>query len=147
MICQNLAEKLYRIGDGILNSGSSYTFNTLELWAVTERISLEKPSSGEYSTRRTLLSNSIVNDLFLSTDIENASYDFGHLLDFVYNLKYLHVGDIEFDNFALIKVTTMMKYIIRSFLCFLKRIKYCYVRSDCILVRSTLCGQPEVCFV
>ena len=46
MICQSLSQKLYRIGDGILNSGSSYTFNTLELWAITERISMQKPSTG-----------------------------------------------------------------------------------------------------
>lgn len=48
MLCQILAEKLYKVGDGILMSGSAYTFNTLQLWAITERISLQKPNTGIY---------------------------------------------------------------------------------------------------
>uniref|UniRef100_H2YZ55 PX domain-containing protein n=1 Tax=Ciona savignyi TaxID=51511 RepID=H2YZ55_CIOSA len=68
-LTQDLAKELYTNGDSILAYGKKYVFTPLQLWAISQRLTLEKPKS----------------------DAENPEYDFGHVLDFVQKLRHLHV--------------------------------------------------------
>uniref|UniRef100_H2YZ56 PX domain-containing protein n=1 Tax=Ciona savignyi TaxID=51511 RepID=H2YZ56_CIOSA len=68
-LTQDLAKELYTNGDSILAYGKKYVFTPLQLWAISQRLTLEKPKS----------------------DAENPEYDFGHVLDFVQKLRHLHI--------------------------------------------------------
>ncbi|XP_078487164.1 uncharacterized protein LOC100175758 isoform X2 [Ciona intestinalis] len=68
-LTQDLAKELFAIGDSVLAHGKMYVFTPLQLWAISQRLTAEKPKS----------------------DAENPEYDFGHVLDFVQKLRHLHI--------------------------------------------------------
>lgn len=68
LIVKNLASDFFQNGDSYLLSNDSYSFNVLQLHAISERLKLPCPDS------------------------ENNEYNFSHVLDFCSKLKFLSIN-------------------------------------------------------